>query len=94
MTLPNVLVINPATPANTLKEFIDYARDNPGKLNYASTGNGTSPHLSMEMLKAMAGISMTHVPYKGGAPAMRDLLGGQVQSQFILKIAVGAPKNR
>lgn len=83
VTLPNVLVINPKVPADSLKKFIAYAKENPGKVNYASTGSGTSPHLSMEMVKQMAGINVNHIPYKGGAQAMNDLLGGQVQAQFI-----------
>lgn len=83
VTLPNVLVIHPAVPARTLKEFISHAKANPGKLSYASTGSGTSPHLSMELLKSMADIDLVHVPYKGGAPAMTDLIGGQVVAQFI-----------
>jgi tripartite-type tricarboxylate transporter receptor subunit TctC len=83
VTLPNVLVIHPAVPAKTLKEFIAHAKANPGKLSYASTGSGTSPHLSMELLKTMAGIDLVHVPYKGGGPAMIDLIGGQIAAQFI-----------
>jgi tripartite-type tricarboxylate transporter receptor subunit TctC len=89
VTLPNVLVVNPAVPADTLKAFIAYARTNPDKLNYASTGSGTSPQLSMELLKQMAGVNVTEIFYKGGAPAMTDLLGGQVQAQFIgLPVAI------
>lgn len=83
VTLPNVLVVHPSVPAKSLKEFIHYAKANPGKLNYASTGSGTSPHLSMELLKTMAGIDLVHIPYKGGGPAMTDLIGGQVSAQFI-----------
>jgi len=83
VTLPNVLVINPSVPARSLKELIAHAKANPGKLNYASTGSGTSPHLSMELLKSMAGVDLVHVPYKGGGPAMTDLIGGQVSAQFI-----------
>ncbi len=89
VTLPNVLVIYPGIPARTMKEFIDYAKANPDKLSYASTGSGTSPHLSMELLKSMAQIDLAHVPYKGGAPALTDLIGGQVIAQFIgLPVAV------
>lgn len=89
VTLPNVLVVHPATPGRSLKELIAFARTNPGKLSYASTGSGTSPHLSMELLKSMAQIDLVHVPYKGGAPAMTDLMGGQVAAQFIgLPVAV------
>jgi len=83
VSLPNVLVVNPSVPAKTLKELIQYAKANPGKLNYASTGAGTSPHLSMELLKTMAGIDLINIPYKGGAPAMADLMGGQISAQFI-----------
>lgn len=89
VTLPNVLVIHPGIPVNSLREFISYAKANPSKLSYASTGSGTSPHLSMELLKSMAQIELVHVPYKGGAPAMADLIGGQVGAQFIgLPVAV------
>lgn len=83
VTLPNVLVIHPSVPADSIQSFIAYAKEHPDKLNYASTGSGTSPHLSMEMLKQMTGIRATHIPYKGGAQAITDLLGGQVQAQFI-----------
>lgn len=89
VTLPNVLVINKKVPAQTLPELIDYAKQHPGVLNYASTGSGTSPHLSMELLKHMSGIDVVHVPYKGGGPAMTDLLGNQIQAQFIgLPVAI------
>jgi len=80
--VPNLLVVHPSTPAQNLKEFIAYAKANPGKLNYASNGNGTSSHLAAEMLKSAAGLEITHVPYKGGAPAMQDLIGGQVNMLF------------
>ncbi|MEO8675947.1 MAG: tripartite tricarboxylate transporter substrate binding protein [Casimicrobiaceae bacterium] len=80
--VPNVLVVNPALPANSVAELIAYAKANPGKLNFASSGNGTSIHLSGELFKFMAGVQMTHVPYKGSAPALQDLLGGQVQLMF------------
>jgi tripartite-type tricarboxylate transporter receptor subunit TctC len=83
VTLPNVLVVHPSVPAKSLKELIAHAKANPGKLNYASTGSGTSPHLSMELLKAMADVDLVHIPYKGGGPAMIDLIGGQVSAQFI-----------
>ncbi len=83
VSLPNVLVVNPAVPAKTLEELIQYAMANPGKLNYASTGAGTSPHLSMELLKTRAGIDLVNIPYKGGAPALADLIGGQISAQFI-----------
>jgi tripartite-type tricarboxylate transporter receptor subunit TctC len=80
--VPNVLVVNPAVPANSVQELIAYAKANPGKLNFASSGSGTSIHLSGELFKVMAGVQMTHVPYKGSAPALQDLLGGQVQLMF------------
>jgi len=83
VTLPNVLVIHPSVPAKSVKELIAHAKANPGKLNYASTGSGTSPHLSMELMKTMAGVDLVHIPYKGGGPAMTDLMGGQVSAQFI-----------
>jgi len=75
---PFVLVANAALPANSVAGLIAYAKKNPGKLNYASVGNGSSQHLGMELFKRMAGVDMLHVPYTGSAPAMTDLLGGQV----------------
>ena len=80
--VPNVMTVNPNVPAKTVAEFIAYAKANPGKINMASSGNGTSVHLSGEMLKAMAGIDMQHVPYRGSALAMTDLIAGQVQVIF------------
>jgi len=82
MQLTNVLVANPALPVKNLTEFIAYAKANPGKINFGSGGVGTSPHLSGELLKAMAGINMLHVPYRGSAPATVDLLSGQLQVMF------------
>src|SRR5262245_36400777 len=79
---PYVLVVNPSVPAKTVPEFIAYAKANPRKLNMASAGNGTSQHLSGELFKIMAGINMIHVPYRGDAPALTDLLAGQVQICF------------
>jgi tripartite-type tricarboxylate transporter receptor subunit TctC len=76
---PLLLIVNPAVPAKTLPEFIAYAKANPGKVNFGSAGNGGISHLVPEMLKQAAGISMTHVPYKGSAPAFVDLIAGQVQ---------------
>ncbi|MBP7567212.1 MAG: tripartite tricarboxylate transporter substrate binding protein, partial [Burkholderiaceae bacterium] len=81
-SLPLVLVIHPGVPAKNLQEFIALARSQPGKLNYASSGNGTSPHLAGEMFKTMAKVEMVHVPYKGNAPAVNDLLAGHVQAHF------------
>ena len=80
--VPNVLVVNPALPVNSVQELIAYGRANPGKLNFASSGSGTSIHLSGELFKTMAGVQMTHVPYKGSSPALQDLVGGQVQLMF------------
>ena len=79
---PNVVVVNPSFPAKTVPEFIAYAKANPGSINFASGGNGSPPHVSGELFKMMTGVNMTHVPYRGGAPALTDLLGGQVQVQF------------
>jgi tripartite-type tricarboxylate transporter receptor subunit TctC len=79
---PVILVTHPSVPANTLQEFIAYAKANPGKLNYSSAGTGNPNHLAGEMLDMMAGIRTTHVPYRGGAPAITDLLAGQVQFSF------------
>jgi tripartite-type tricarboxylate transporter receptor subunit TctC len=78
----NLLVANPGTPINNVRELISYARANPGKLNYASTGNGTSNHLSFELFKTMTQTNVTHIPYKGSAPAVTDLIAGQVQVMF------------
>jgi tripartite-type tricarboxylate transporter receptor subunit TctC len=80
--MPLVIVVHPSFPAKTVPEFIAYAKANPGKLNMASPGNGTANHVAGEMFKMMAGINMVHVPYRGGAPALADLLGGQVQGYF------------
>jgi tripartite-type tricarboxylate transporter receptor subunit TctC len=79
---PNVLVVNPAVPANNVQELIALARASPGKLSFASGSNGSAGHLAGELFKTLAGIDIVHVPYKGGAPAMQDLLGGQVQFMF------------
>jgi tripartite-type tricarboxylate transporter receptor subunit TctC len=80
--VPNVMEINPNVPARTVAEFITYAKANPGKINMASSGNGTSVHVSGELFKMMAGVDMLHVPYRGAAPALTDLMGGQVQVLF------------
>ena len=80
--VPNVLEVTPSLPVNSVQELIAYAKANPGKLNFASSGNGTSIHLSGELFKVMTGVQMTHVPYKGSAPAIQDLLSGQVQLMF------------
>jgi tripartite-type tricarboxylate transporter receptor subunit TctC len=82
VTVPNIFVVPPNAPYKTVQEFVDYARKNPGKLTYASYGAGSAAHLIGELLKARAGIDLLHVPYKGGAPALTDLMGGQVDSYF------------
>jgi len=79
---PNLLVANPGAPLNSVRELIAFARAHPGKLNYASTGNGTSNHLSFELFKTMTGTQITHVAYKGSAPAVTDLIAGQVDVMF------------
>jgi tripartite-type tricarboxylate transporter receptor subunit TctC len=79
-TVPNVLVVHPSVPAATFAEFAAWVKADPARANVASAGMGTSQHLSIELLKSMTGLNITHVPYKGGAPAMNDLLGGQIQS--------------
>jgi tripartite-type tricarboxylate transporter receptor subunit TctC len=76
---PLVMEVHPSVPANTLPEFIAYAKANPGKVNYASAGMGTPQHVSAELLKILTGINMVHVPYRGAAPALVDMLAGQVQ---------------
>jgi tripartite-type tricarboxylate transporter receptor subunit TctC len=82
MRVPYVMVVNPLVPASTVPEFIAYAKANPGKINYASSGIGTPPHVSSELFKMMTGVNIVHVPYRGAAPAITDLLGGQVQVMF------------
>jgi tripartite-type tricarboxylate transporter receptor subunit TctC len=82
MRVPNVMEVNPAVPAKTVTEFIAYAKANPGKVNMASSGNGTSIHVSGELFKMMTRVDMLHVPYRGSAPALTDLMGGQVQVLF------------
>jgi tripartite-type tricarboxylate transporter receptor subunit TctC len=79
---PNVMEVNPAVPAKSVPEFIAYAKANPGKINYASSGNGSTIHMSAELFKMMAGVDLVHVPYRGGAPALTDMLAGQVQVMF------------
>jgi tripartite-type tricarboxylate transporter receptor subunit TctC len=82
MLLTNVMVVHPSVPARTVAEFIDYVKANPGQVYFASSGTGASPHMSAELFKAMTGINMTHVPYRGAGPAMTDLLPGRVQLMF------------
>jgi len=80
--VPNVMEVNPNVPAHTVKEFIDYAKANPGKVNMASSGIGTSVHLSGALFMMMTGVEMVHVPYRGAAPALTDMLANQVQVMF------------
>jgi tripartite-type tricarboxylate transporter receptor subunit TctC len=80
--VPNVMEVNPAVPAKTVAEFISYAKANPGKVNMASSGVGTSVHLSGALFMMMTGVQLVHVPYRGAAPALTDMLGGQVQVMF------------
>src|ERR1700676_5295737 len=80
---PLVVAVHPSVPASTLPEFIAYAKANPGKITMASAGTGSTNHLAGELFKAMSGIDLTHVPYRGAGPAVADLLGGQVQVMFI-----------
>src|SRR2546429_5437979 len=79
---PGVLAVNPAFPAQTVPEFIAYAKANPGKINMASAGPGSAGHLAGELFKMMAGVSLVHVPYRGNAPALTDLIAGQVEVLF------------
>ena len=87
---PLALVVHPALEAKTVKEFLAYARANPGKLNYASPGNGSPHHLAMEMFKNRTKTFLTHIPYRGAAPALQDVMGGQVPCMF-LDLAAGLP---
>jgi tripartite-type tricarboxylate transporter receptor subunit TctC len=85
---PNVLVLHPAVPAATVRELILLAKQSPGKLNYASSGSGAAAHLAAELFKAMAGVEMVHVPYKGAQPALTDLIAGEVQLMFATSASV------
>jgi tripartite-type tricarboxylate transporter receptor subunit TctC len=80
--VPNVMEVHPSVPAKTVAEFIAYAKANPGKINWATSGNGTSVHLSGELFKMMTGVDLLHVPYRGSAPALTDMLAGQVHVMF------------
>jgi tripartite-type tricarboxylate transporter receptor subunit TctC len=80
--VPNLMEVNPSLPPKSVSEFIAYAKANPGKVKYASGGNGTAQHLAGELFKTMTGVDMVHVPYRGDAPALTDLIGGQVQVMF------------
>jgi len=81
-TSPNLLVVHPSLPVNNVAELVALAKAKPGTLSYASTGNGSSNHISMELFKSLAGVDIVHIPYKGSGPAVSDLLGGQVQLMF------------
>jgi tripartite-type tricarboxylate transporter receptor subunit TctC len=80
--VPMVILLNPSVPATTVPEFIAYAKANPGRLNMASAGNGSAPHMAGELFKTMAGVNLVHIPYRGQGPALTDLLGGDVQVLF------------
>jgi len=82
VSVPNILEVNPSVPANTVPEFIAYAKANPGRLSYGSSGSGSMQHIAAELFKMMAGIDMVHVPYRGPALALNDLLEGQIQVMF------------
>jgi tripartite-type tricarboxylate transporter receptor subunit TctC len=81
--IPNIMLVNPSVPAHSVAEFITYAKANPGRVNMASAGVGSGPHLAGELFKMMAGVDMVHVPYRGGPPALKDLIAGQMQVLFI-----------
>jgi tripartite-type tricarboxylate transporter receptor subunit TctC len=85
---PQVMLVNPSVPAKTITEFISYAKANPGKLSMASAGIGTPGHLAGELFKLMAGVDLVHVPYRSGAPAQTDLIGGQVQVMFLSPVGL------
>jgi tripartite-type tricarboxylate transporter receptor subunit TctC len=85
---PQVMLVNPSVPAKTIPEFITYAKANPGKLSMASAGIGTPGHLAGELFKLMAGVDIVHVPYRSGAPAQTDLIGGQVQLMFLSPVGL------
>ncbi len=82
ITVPNLLVVHPSVPAANVRELVAHARANPGRLSYASPGSGSSGHLAAELFKSISGVDIVHVPYKGAAPALQDLMGGQVQVLF------------
>ena len=93
VTVPNILVVHPSVPARDLKELIAYAKANPGKLSYASQGVGATGHIAGELFKQAAGIEITHVPYKGAAPAAQDLVAGHVSMMFdVVSLALGSIK--
>jgi tripartite-type tricarboxylate transporter receptor subunit TctC len=80
---PNILIVNPEVPATNVQQFIAYAKARPGQLSYASGGNGSSAHMSMELFKSMAGVDLVHIPYKGSSPALTDVVSGQVAAMFV-----------
>jgi hypothetical protein len=84
--VPQVMEVNPSFPANTVPEFIAYAKADPGKINFGSAGTGTSIHVAGELFKMMAGVDMVHVPYRGGATALTDLLGGQIHFRHLAQL--------
>jgi tripartite-type tricarboxylate transporter receptor subunit TctC len=86
-TLPSILIVHPSLPVKNVKELVALAKAKPGILTYASTGNGSSPHMLMEMFKWMAGVNLVHVPYKGASPAMIDQISGQIDVAFSTAIA-------
>jgi tripartite-type tricarboxylate transporter receptor subunit TctC len=90
IVLPQVLVVHPSVPANTLAEFIALAKKEPGKLSYGSAGPGTAPHMAMELLKSNAQADINHIPYRGVAPALQDILGGRV-SVMIVNVLIAKP---
>jgi tripartite-type tricarboxylate transporter receptor subunit TctC len=89
--VPNVVAVTPSLPVKTVPEFLVHAKANPDKINYGSAGTGSSNHLSGELLKMMTGVRMVHVPYRGAAPALTDLIGGQVQAIFSSVPLAGSP---
>jgi len=80
---PNIMVVNPGIPANDVQQFVAYAKARPGQLSYASGGNGSSAHMSMELFKSMTGVDLVHIPYKGSSPALTDVVSGQVAVMFV-----------
>jgi tripartite-type tricarboxylate transporter receptor subunit TctC len=86
--LPQVMAVNPSLPVHSVAEFIAYAKANPGKINFASAGVGSGPHLTGELFKLMTGVQMVHVPYRGVAPALTDLIAGQVQVMFVVPVGM------
>jgi tripartite-type tricarboxylate transporter receptor subunit TctC len=89
-SVPYVLVVEPALPVNSVQQFVDLAKSRPGKMNYASAGNGSTHHFCGELLKSMSGVDMVHVPYKGSPPAIAGLLGGEVQLMFANLTDIGS----